>query len=56
MDACFGLARKRCKGEGLGHPKHGTLVFAHQDDVDNFVENYGERNNSKEKVHSVFVR
>lgn len=51
MDACFGLARKKCKGEGLGQPRHGTLFFADQDDVDNFVENYNSTsNNLNDKV------
>ena len=51
MDACFGLARKKCKGEGLYHPRHGTLFFADQDDVDNFVENYKGTNNHYDKVY-----
>ena len=42
MDGCFGLWRKKDKGHNLGTPKHGTLLFADQDDVDNFVNSYGK--------------
>ena len=42
MDGCFGLCRKKDKGHNLGTPKHGTLLFADQDDVDNFVNSYGK--------------
>ena len=42
MDGCFGLSRKKDKGHNLGTPKHGTLLFADQDDVDNFVNSYGK--------------
>ena len=42
MDACMGLARKTAKGEKFSEmePRHGTLFFHDQDDVDNFVNNY----------------
>lgn len=40
MDACMGLTRKKAKGTNVGQPRHGTLVFSDQDDVDNFVDNY----------------
>ena len=42
MDGCFGLCRKKDKGHNLGTPKHGTLLFADQDDVDNFVNSNGK--------------
>ena len=42
MDGCFGLCRKKDKGHNLGTPKHGTLLFADQDGVDNFVNSYGK--------------
>lgn len=43
MDACMGLARKKCKGSsGLIEPRHGELFFSDQVDVDNFVDNYGK--------------
>jgi len=37
----MGLVRKKCKGSaGLLEPRHGTLIFSDQNDVDNFVDNY----------------
>jgi hypothetical protein len=50
MDACFGLVRKRCQGQIYGQPKHGTLMFADQDDVDNFVDNYSATATSVDEV------
>ena len=50
MDGCFGLCRKKEKGHNLGTPKHGTLLFADQDDVDNFVNNYGKAGADMEQV------
>ena len=42
IDAFMGFARKKAKGANVGQPRHGTLVFCDQDDVDNFVNNYTE--------------
>ena len=51
MDACFGLSRKKAKGCSLGSSRHGNLLFADQDDVDNFVDNYMHTSiTSKERV------
>ena len=50
MDGCFGLCRKKDKGHNLGTPKHGTLLFADQDDVDNFVNSYGKAGADMEQV------
>ena len=50
MDGCFGLCRKMEKGHNLGTPKHGTLLFADQDDVDNFVNSYGKAGADMEQV------
>lgn len=51
MDACFGLSRKKCQGlKSIGVPKHGQLMFADQDDVDNFVNGYCERASEVSKV------
>ncbi|XP_028417977.1 uncharacterized protein LOC114542684 isoform X2 [Dendronephthya gigantea] len=40
VDACFGLARRKGKGDTSISSRHGTLLFSDQDDVDNFVDNY----------------
>ena len=41
VDACFGLARKKDRGQySLISPRHGDLLFSDQNDVDNFVNNY----------------
>ena len=40
MDACFGLARRKGRGDTSISSRHGTLLFSDQDDVDNFVDNY----------------
>lgn len=37
-------------GHNLGTPKHGTLLFADQDDVDNFVNSYGKAGADMEQV------
>ena len=50
MDGCFGLCRNKEKGHNLGTPKHGTLLFADIDDVDNFVNNYGKAGADMEQV------
>ena len=50
MDGCFGLCRKKEKGHNSGTPKHRTLLFADQDDVDNFVNNYGKAGANLEQV------
>lgn len=50
MDACFGLSRKKAQGQSLDEPKHKTLYFADQDDVDNFVDGYGESSEEVEQV------
>ena len=50
MDGCFGLCRKKDKGHNLGKPKHVTLLFADQDDVDNFVNSYGKAGADMEQV------
>lgn len=55
MDACFGLSRKKCQGlKSIGVPKHGQLMFADQDDVDNFVNGYCERASEVSKDCSSF--
>ena len=41
---------KKGKGHNLGTPKHGTLLFADQDDVDNFVNSYGKAGADIEQV------
>jgi hypothetical protein len=51
MDGCFGLCRKQKKGNILGTPKHGTILFADQDDVDNFVNSYGKAGADTQQVH-----
>ena len=43
MDACFGLTRKKNVGNSFTTPNHGCLVFADQDQVDNFVDNYSAK-------------
>ena len=40
LDACFGLARRKGRGDTSISLRHGTLLFSDQDDVDNFVDNY----------------
>lgn len=40
IDTCFGLARKKAKGENTISSRYGDLLFSDQDDVDNFVDNY----------------
>ena len=50
MDGCFRLCRKKDKGHSLGTPKHGTLLFADQDDVDNFVNSYDKAGADMEQV------
>lgn len=40
VDACFGLARKKIQNQTSIAPRHGTLLFCDQDDVDNYVNNY----------------
>jgi hypothetical protein len=40
VDACFGLARKKTWNQTSIVPRHGTLLFCDQDDVDNYVNNY----------------
>lgn len=42
MDACFGLYRKKSKGYAVmgADSRHKNRLFADQDDVDNFVNNY----------------
>jgi hypothetical protein len=51
MDACFGLSRKKSQGQSLSEPKHGTLYFADQDDVDNYVRNYDDSSEDVEQVN-----
>lgn len=41
-------------GHNLGTPKHGTLLFADQDDVDNFVNSYGKAGADMEQNCSKF--
>jgi len=38
----MGLSRKKTKGAGIVQPKHRSLLFSDQNDVDNFVDNYGK--------------
>ena len=53
MDACFGLTRKKRQGTtSFALPKHGTLMFADQDDVDNYEQSYSEKANDVSKVHT----
>ncbi|XP_028414296.1 uncharacterized protein LOC114537451 [Dendronephthya gigantea] len=40
VDACFGLPRRKGKGDISISSRHKTLLFSDQDDVDNFVDNY----------------
>ena len=40
LNACFGLARRKGRGDTSISSRHGTLLFSDQDDVDNFVDNY----------------
>ena len=40
VDACFGLARKKIRGETSTASRYGTLLFGDQNDVDKFVNNY----------------
>jgi uncharacterized NAD(P)/FAD-binding protein YdhS len=40
LDACFGLTRRKGRGDISIASRHGTLLFSDQDDVDNFVDNY----------------
>ena len=40
MDGCFGLVRKKSASTNICPSRHGLNMFADQDDVDNFVENY----------------
>lgn len=42
MDGCFGLTRRKRQGQSFDVPKYGTLMFADQDDVDNFVNTHSE--------------
>lgn len=52
MDACFGLARrKRPGGQTYDLPKHGTLFFADQNDVDNFVNTHSEKAEDVKEVN-----
>lgn len=51
MDACFGLARKKAQGQGIGTPRHQNLFFGDQDDVDNFVDNYQESTTAAKVDH-----
>ena len=48
MDACFVLTRKKNAGNSFTTPNHGCLIFADQDQVDNFVDNYS--NSAKQKA------
>lgn len=40
MDACFGLVRKKSAGKSSLPPRHSLTMFANQEDVDEFVDNY----------------
>ncbi|XP_028416359.1 uncharacterized protein LOC114540363 [Dendronephthya gigantea] len=42
MDGCFGLVRKKSAGANFIPSRHGLTMFADQNDVDNFVDNYTE--------------
>ena len=50
MDACFGLMQKKTAGNSFSFPNHRCLVFADQDEVDNFVDSYGESNKIEGEV------
>ena len=43
MDACFGLARRKRPGQTYDVPKHGTLFFADQCDIDNFIDTHSQK-------------
>lgn len=56
MDACFGLNRKKRQGtKSFQLPKHGTLMFADQDDVDNYVNSYCEKADEVPKVQCTIL-
>lgn len=38
MDACFGLSRKKAQGKQLSEANHNNVLYADQDDMDDFVE------------------
>ncbi len=40
VDALFGLCRKKSAGKSVREPLSGTLMFANQKVVDEFVSNY----------------
>ena len=42
MDANFGLVRKKSSGCSYVQPKYPKLLFASQEDVDNFVKHYSD--------------
>lgn len=52
MDALFGLCRKKSAGSSVRPPLNGSLLFAEQGEVDNFVANY-KRQRVRHKVDSV---
>lgn len=57
MDACFGLYRKKTKGNASqGDTRYKNEFFADQNDVDNFIDNYKNASklsaDSAGKVHT----
>jgi hypothetical protein len=40
MDGCFGLIKKKSAGTNICPSRHSSTMFADQNDVDNFVDNY----------------
>ncbi len=54
MDALFGLCRKKSAGTSVQPPLNGTLMFASQCEVDDFVAKYN-RQRGKQNLDSVSV-
>ena len=52
MDALFGLCRKKSAGKSVRKPLSGTLMFADQNAVDEFVLDYASRK-AKQGTNSV---
>ena len=44
IDANFGLCRKKSAGTSVHEPLSGTTMFYNQNDVNQFISNYGSTN------------
>ena len=53
IDGNFGLCRKKASGCSVRPPLHGQTMFFEQDEVDNYVKNYGTIKVSLKKVCGV---